>query len=81
MRRLHELGWIDSLAWVVMPNHWHWLLQLGETIDRARVMNAAKGWSAREVNQWLGRVGRFGSGGVMTMRYAAMRVYVRWRAM
>lgn len=57
MRRLQELGWVDSLAWVVMPDHWHWLLQLGETIDLARVMNAAKGRSALEVNRRLGRVG------------------------
>lgn len=57
MRRLHELGWVDSLAWVVMPDHWHWLLQLGETVDLARVMNAAKGRSAREVNRRQDRVG------------------------
>ncbi len=57
MRRLHELGWVDSLAWVVMPDHWHWLLQLGEAIDLARVMNSAKGRSALAVNRCLGRVG------------------------
>ena len=57
MRRLHELSQVESLAWVVMPDHWHWLLQLGEMIDLARVMNATKERSAIAVNRSLGRTG------------------------
>jgi putative transposase len=30
MRRLHEAEHLDSLAWVIMPDHLHWLFQLGE---------------------------------------------------
>ncbi|MDO8437143.1 MAG: transposase [Nitrosomonadaceae bacterium] len=57
MRRLHELSQVESLAWVVMPDHWHWLLQLGEMIDLAQVMNVIKGRSAMAVNRSLGRTG------------------------
>ena len=28
LRRLHEQGDVNSLAWVVMPDHLHWLIQL-----------------------------------------------------
>ena len=28
LRQVHELGLVDSLAWVVMPDHVHWLFEL-----------------------------------------------------
>lgn len=31
MRRLHEQQAVHSLAWVVMPDHLHWLVQLQST--------------------------------------------------
>ncbi|WP_418321131.1 REP-associated tyrosine transposase [Piscinibacter sakaiensis] len=44
---------VRSLAWVVMPDHWHWLLQLNESPDEAfhlsEAMRAAKGRSALEI--------------------------------
>lgn len=35
MRRLHEEEVLGSLAWVIMPDHLHWLFQLyeGETLS------------------------------------------------
>lgn len=30
MRRLHDQQLVQSLAWVVMPDHLHWLIQLQE---------------------------------------------------
>ena len=27
-RQVHELRWVDSLAWVIMPDHIHWLFEL-----------------------------------------------------
>ena len=58
MRRIHEEGLVQSLAWVIMPDHLHWLLVLGETMSLSRLMQAFKGRSARRVNQALQRVGR-----------------------
>lgn len=40
-----------------MPDHSHWLLQLGEAVDLPQVMNVAKGRSAVAVNRLLGRAG------------------------
>lgn len=39
------------LAWVLMPDHTHWLLQLGERDSLRRVVNRLKSASARYVNR------------------------------
>ena len=46
MRHLAEQGGVASLAWVVMPDHLHWLLQLGEHADLSDTIRALKGRSA-----------------------------------
>jgi REP element-mobilizing transposase RayT len=45
------------LAWVLMPDHAHWLLQLGECEELADVVNRLKSASAREANLALARKG------------------------
>lgn len=57
MRHLHESGAIHSLAWVVMPDHVHWLFQLGEKATLSEVVKAYKARTARAVNDYLGRRG------------------------
>ena len=37
LRRLHEYGDVTSLAWVIMPDHLHWLIQLNERWPLSRV--------------------------------------------
>lgn len=51
------LGDATMLAWVLMPDHAHWLLQLGETEELESLVSRLKGTSAREVNAVLGRQG------------------------
>ncbi|HEY5971880.1 MAG TPA: transposase [Pseudoxanthomonas sp.] len=51
------VGDAAMLAWVLMPDHAHWLLQLGETEELESLMSRLKGTSAREVNAALGRQG------------------------
>ena len=49
-------GWVNSLAWVVMPDHLHWLDELrGHPL--AVLMRRIKGRSARALNVQLGRQG------------------------
>lgn len=50
--------WADArlLCWVLMPDHWHGLLALGD-LPLAEVMRRAKGRIAREVNRARGRGG------------------------
>ena len=45
------------LAWVLMPDHFHGLVQLGEAIDLPNLMNRIKSASARRVNRVIGREG------------------------
>ncbi len=57
MRRLHEQKLLNSFAWVLMPDHLHWLFQLGEGISLSSTMKLFKGSSARGVNKFLGQSG------------------------
>lgn len=58
MRALHDDAIVNSLAWVVMPDHMHWLLQLGEKMDLSAAIKRFKARSARRVNAYLKRNGR-----------------------
>lgn len=57
MRALHEAAAVNSLAWVVMPDHLHWLFQLGETLALSEVMKRFKARSAQRLNGYLHRQG------------------------
>ena len=51
------LGDAAMLAWVLMPDHVHWLLQLGERDGLGRVVNRLKSASARYANRARGASG------------------------
>lgn len=55
------LGDATMLAWVLMPDHVHWLLQLGEHDKLSIIVNRLKSASSRQANQALGRAGRIWS--------------------
>ena len=57
-RQAQTEGYADSLAWVVMPDHFHWLVEL-QNSTLAQLMLATKSRSARAINAYLGRSGRF----------------------
>lgn len=57
MRALHEEGIVRSLAWVIMPDHVHWLFQLGTRKDLSSAVKCFKAGSARRVNNHLNRRG------------------------
>jgi REP element-mobilizing transposase RayT len=50
LRRAHEDKWVNSIAWVVMPDHFHWLVQL-EQRTLAQLMQAIKSRSTLTINQ------------------------------
>ena len=58
LRRAHEQEWVNSIAWVVMPDHFHWLVQL-EQCTLAHLMQATKSRSTLTINQALRREGAF----------------------
>lgn len=57
MRGLHDDGAVNSLAWVVMPDHVHWLFQLGDSLSLSFAMKRFKARSAHQVNAYLNRQG------------------------
>ena len=46
-----------TLAFVVMPDHWHWLLSLGDQQSLSKIIQAVKRHSARQINCHTGRIG------------------------
>jgi REP element-mobilizing transposase RayT len=48
-----------TLAFVVMPDHVHWLIQLLGHANLSKVLQTTKSSSARLLNSYLGRKGRF----------------------
>jgi len=59
MRKIHDQGLVSSLAWVLMPDHLHWLFTLGQPYDLRTAMKLFKGRSARTANKVLHRSGTF----------------------
>jgi REP element-mobilizing transposase RayT len=57
MRRLHDSGDANSLAWVVMPDPVHWLFLLTESAGLSEVAKRLKARSARRINAHLSREG------------------------
>ncbi len=47
----------QTLAFVVMPDHLHWLMQLKEGVAVSQVVKNIKSMSAFEINKFLGRNG------------------------
>mgnify|MGYP001063604777 CR=1 FL=1 len=47
-----------TFCWVVMPDHFHWLVQTGK-LPLEQTVNRLKGASARGLNAKIGRKGRF----------------------
>ena len=56
-------GQAETLAYVVMPDHLHWLMQLGEDSNLSAVVRSIKSASARTLNLSLGRTGRIWQSG------------------
>ncbi|HEF4763132.1 TPA: transposase [Pseudomonas putida] len=55
-RQAQNEGFVDSLAWVVMPDHFHWLVQLNKG-SLGQLMCQTKSLSAGAINAATGRVG------------------------
>ena len=50
LRHENELNRARTLSFVVMPDHLHWLLQLGDESALSRVVHNVKSNSARQIN-------------------------------
>jgi len=59
MRYLEDINLAKTYAWVLMPDHLHWLVQLNESSSLQKIMHDFKGRSSRKINQRLQRSGSF----------------------
>jgi putative transposase len=57
LRVADTLGWSTTWAFVVMPDHLHWLVELSD-VDLSRLVLRVKSCSAIAVNRALGQSGR-----------------------
>ena len=57
LRRLNDTALVTSLAWVVMPDHLHWLVALGHSHSIDIVVKMMKGRTAVAVNRVSSRRG------------------------
>ncbi|OCX21207.1 hypothetical protein BBI10_11435 [Pseudomonas graminis] len=57
MREVHECGFAKTLAWVVMPDHFHWLVKLHHG-SLAGIVQRVKSKTAIAVNRVTGNQGR-----------------------
>lgn len=55
--RLHTMDQVNTIAWVLMPDHLHWLVQLKDHAALHDVMKSFKGRSSRRTNLLLNRKG------------------------
>ena len=62
LKRVHDEGQVESLAFVVMPDHMHWLVQLRNQ-DLAPVMQTIKSRSTLSINRAMDRSGAFWQSG------------------
>ncbi len=62
LQRVTQEGAADTLAWVVMPDHLHWLFQLRQG-SLGRCLQRFKSRSARAINLGMGSTGPLWQGG------------------
>jgi len=58
LRFQHERGHVESLAFVLMPDHLHWLIRLGDSASLAQIVRSVKSFSAHRINARLGTTGQ-----------------------
>jgi REP element-mobilizing transposase RayT len=56
--RFHHAIWYDLRAWVIMPNHIHFLIKISDT-PLSKIIKELKRYTARESNKMLRRTGEF----------------------
>jgi len=63
MRRLDQDGYVKSMAWVLMPDHLHWLFEIGHDSSLSKMMMYVKGRAAHRINNEIQHLGRIWSKG------------------
>jgi len=59
LRAIHDNQQVTSFAWVIMPDHIHWLFQLNEKQVLSNIIALFKGRTARIINKEINKKGKF----------------------
>jgi len=59
MRQIEVEGYLVSHAWVIIPDHVHWLFQLSDKHCLSNMVGLFKGRTARIGNKYINQKGRF----------------------
>lgn len=59
MQKADALSYTKTLAYVVMPDHVHWLLQLTEGVSLSNVIKSMKSESAKAIGQPIWQLGYY----------------------
>ncbi len=62
LKQAHDLNLVNSLAWVIMPDHFHWLFELRDA-TLPEVMKRVKSRSTLAINRACGTQGAFWQSG------------------
>ena len=57
--KFHDGKKYDLAAWVIMPNHIHFLVHPFKGVELSEIAHSIKSYTAHEANKILGRSGRF----------------------
>ncbi|MEA5445402.1 transposase [Gammaproteobacteria bacterium AB-CW1] len=57
-RLIEQEAMARSISYVIMPDHFHWLIRLGQVADLSGIVKQVKARSAYRINKRLGRRGR-----------------------
>lgn len=57
MRQLNDDNLLYSLAWVIMPDHLHWLFQIDDRLSLSDLVKKLKARSSHAINARMGRQG------------------------
>jgi len=57
MRQLNDDNLLHSFAWVIMPDHLHWLFQLDDQLSLSNLVKKLKARSSHAINARTGRQG------------------------
>jgi REP element-mobilizing transposase RayT len=63
IRSMRNCRQVKTMAFVVMPDHVHWLVQLLDDASLSQVLKTVKSSSAYQINQHLNRRGKFWQNG------------------
>ncbi len=54
---IEEEKWASTLCFVVMPDHFHWLMQLGEPKELSSLVQQVKSWSSKAIGKSIWQKG------------------------